>query len=144
VLLAQVLTLACCRFLAADSFFPFLSAFLIMLNWKPPVTSLLFNLQRAGFSLVAVHDGAETIKVSKVSQHAQRKEAAETIVSVDDAILYIAKGENRAAIYVCLMNDPDEIVADFAAPSILHDQLDVAIDKFCKVWEGKQCPSVVA
>lgn len=116
-----------------------------MLNWKPPVSSLLFNLQRAGFSLVAVHDGAETIKVSpNLSQLAQRKDAAETIVSVDDAILYIAKGENRAAIYVCLMNDPDEIVADFAAPSILHDQLDVVIDKFCKVWEGKQCPSVVS
>jgi len=116
-----------------------------MLNWQPPVASLLSNLQRAGFSLVAVHDGAETLKVSPdLSQLAQRKEAAEIIVSVDDAILYVSNGEKRAAIYLCLWNDPDEIVADFAAPSTLHDQLDAAIDKFCSIWEGRKCPTVVS
>jgi hypothetical protein len=66
---------------------------------------------------------------------------SDVVSSVDDAIVYVQRDNLRAALYLVLGNDPEEIATDYAAPSQLHKAIDLAIDAFSQRWDGKKCPT---
>lgn len=111
-----------------------------------PVASLLFTFQSHGFNILAVYDGEERIIIpSKLSLQKQRKLAKESVVAVDDAIIYLQRGDDCAlALYLCLWNDPSEIVSDYAAPSLHHSVIDSILEEYYTRWEGKECPTVAS
>ena len=108
-------------------------------DWSKPVSSLLYKLQKAGYTLVYVHDGEERVKMDhKKSNLINRKKATEVITSVDDSQLIVKKGDIKASLYIVLGNDPEELVADYTD----WDDLEMAITEHSIQWEGKKCPMI--
>ena len=106
-------------------------------DWSGPVNSLLNTLQKDGYTIVEVFDGGEWTKFNQTTYLAVRKEATDIITSVDECHLRIKKGDEKLRLFIVLGNEPEEIVADY----ISNDELEVTLDKYIAMWEGKKCPT---
>ncbi len=108
-------------------------------DWSKPVSSLLNKLQQNGFTIAAVNDGEETVKMDpKKSNLANRKEATEIITSVDESGMRVTKGNMRGFVYIVLGNEPEELVCDYTD----WDELETVITAHSRQWEGKKCPMI--
>lgn len=113
-----------------------------MLDWKPPVITLLHQLQKQGFMLVTVNDGMERHKIDPaVSAERQRAAAAEAITAVDEATLNVRKDGSTGWLFLVLGNDADEIPVDWSARLPLAKSLDAAVHAYQDIWEGKPVPT---
>jgi|694.fasta_scaffold111777_6 hypothetical protein len=106
-------------------------------DWSGPVNSLLNTLQKAGYTIVAVFDGEEWTKFNQTTNLAVRKEATDIITSVDECHLRIKKGDMKLRLFIVLGNEPEEIVVAYTP----NDELEVSLDKYITIWEGKKCPT---
>jgi hypothetical protein len=107
------------------------------LNWSIPVSSLINKLQKAEFTILGVNDGEEYIKTNQNgSKLAIRKEAVETVVSVDESWIRIKKGDKIGTLFIVLGNEPWELVADYSD----WDDLTEVVDEYSQLWEDKKCP----
>lgn len=108
-------------------------------NWSVPVNSLLRRIQAVGFTLTAVNNGEETIKINQQQSNlAIRKAAVEEVVSVDVATVYINKDNKSARLYLVLGNEPEELLCDYT----VHPLIEAANDDYILQWEGKKCPTI--
>jgi hypothetical protein len=108
------------------------------LNWAIPVRSMLNTLQHAGFTLTAVDDGEERVRLEG-STVLRRRTAAEAICSVDESVLCLEGWGKRGMVRVILGNDPEELAADYTGNFL---ELEEAIDDHARAWEGRTCPTV--
>jgi hypothetical protein len=110
-------------------------------NWAKPVSSLLAKFQRCGYDLFAVNDGGEYIIINKnLSRLDKRKEAVETITSVDLSSVYLISPKGRTfELMIVLGNEPSELVADY---TYFEEETESIVEEFCQQWEGKKCPIV--
>lgn len=108
-------------------------------NWKPVIGSLVHKLVKAGFTLTAVDDGEERIKVRTA------KEAVEAINAVDDSHLFLTKDfagkPVKTWLFIVLGNEPEETVADYSITE-LEPELEAVLDAFAARWEGVRVPKI--
>jgi hypothetical protein len=118
---------------------PFQTAF----NWSVPVRSLLAKFQHEGFTITAVNDGEETIKIDQEQSNTKiRRSATDIVVSVDAATVYINKDGMRARLWIVLGNEPEEIVCDYTYHPKLETLIVEVIDNYSMAWEGVKCPMI--
>lgn len=79
-------------------------------------------LRGAGYTLVEVWDGEETVRVKTES------EAVEAITAVDDATLFVRtpEGDRNPWVRFVMGNDPEEVICDHGVS--LSPVLDALID----------------
>lgn len=90
------------------------------------ICSLLNTLQKHGWKLHAVDNGGELIR-TKNSQLL----SAEHILSVDESLLRVRKGEESGNIFLVLGNEPGAAPCDWSGP----DSLDTAIQEYWYRWQ---------
>ena len=115
-----------------------------MLDWSPPVITLLHQLQKQGFSLVAVDDGVHRHAIdASAGPERQRAAAADAITAVDACRLIVRHpdGTGTGWLYLVLGNDADEIPADWSVRPPLATSLDAAVNTYQAIWEGKAVPT---
>lgn len=114
------------------------------LNWKPPVMTLLYQLQRQGCTLVAVDDGVHRHAIdTNASAARQRAAAADAITAVDACYLIVRHPDDiwTGTLYLVLGNDADEIPADWSTRLPLASNLDAAVNAYQAIWGGKAVPT---
>jgi len=96
--------------------------------YKAEVMSLLHRLD-AEYNFNSVFDGEEDITVTNVA------EAAEAILSVDEARLYVndKTTEKHEVLFIVLGNESGTVVCDYSSCPIL----DVITEQHYDEWEGK-------
>lgn len=115
-----------------------------MLDWRPPVITLLHQLQKQGFSLEAVDDDMHRHAIdASASPERQRAAAADAITAVDACRLIVRHPDATGTgwLYLVLGNDADEIPADWSVRLPLATSLDAAVDAYRDIWEGKPVPT---
>ena len=113
--------------------------FLMALNWKVPVSSLLSHLQKNDYKIFSINNGAETVLIDQnLSDKTARVKAVEEIVSVDSSVIALNKNRKTFAVYIVLGNDPEEIAADYSE----DEDLEKVIDEFTDSWQDKKCPRI--
>jgi len=115
-----------------------------MLDCKPPVITLLHQLQKQGFSLVAVDDGVHRHAIdTNASAARQRAAAADAITAVDACRLIVRRPDATGTgwLYLVLGNGADEIPADRSVRPLLATSLDAAVNACQAIWEGKAVPT---
>ena len=113
------------------------------LDWTVPVRTLIHQLQNHDFDILSVNDGDEDVPIiSNSGSLAERQEATEAIVAVDESWLRIGReGKMRGTIYIVLGNEPDELVADYGANTEeMMPFIEEAVEAHRNMWEGKKCP----
>ena len=113
------------------------------LDWTVPVRTLIHQLQNHDFDILSVNDGDEDVPIiSNSGSLAERQEATEAIVAVDESWLRIGReGKMRGTIYIVLGNEPDELVADYGANTEdMMPLIEEAVEAHRNMWEGKKCP----
>ena len=118
-------------------------ALMTYLDWTVPVRTLIHQLQNYDFDILSVNDGEEDIPIiSNSGSRAERIEAAEAIVAVDESWLRIGReGKLRGTIYIVLGNEPDELVADYSANTEdMMPLIEAAVEAHRDMWEGVKCP----
>lgn len=85
-------------------------------------------LRDAGYTLVEVFDGEDTVRVKTES------EAVAAITAVDDATLFVRtpEGDRNPWVRFVMGNDPEEVICDYVVS--LSDVLDALIDRW--ITEG--------
>lgn len=83
-------------------------------------------LRDAGYTLVEVFDGGETVPVKTES------EAVKAITAVDDATLFVRtpEGDRNPWVRFVMGNDPEEVICDYVVSlTVLDDLIDRWIEE---------------
>lgn len=100
------------------------------LDYRPEIRSLLRRLKKAGFALVSVNNGEETINIEGETM------AVDHIVSVEEAWLNVRIQDKTLTLFLVLGNDPGEIVCDYHC----HDLLEKVTTEHYERWESRKQP----
>lgn len=79
-------------------------------------------LRDAGWELASVNDREEDLKVTNEA------EALAAVTAVDEAFLYVTKGDQRGYVFFVLGNEPDEVICDYTV------NLESAIGPLIEGW----------
>ena len=115
-------------------------------DWNPVVTSLLYRLQRAGLTLLAVDDGEGFERIGDFSSTVHTRIRAVSMISaVDFSYLQVSCGAEKAILTIVLDSGPSEILADWRARrgSAIDAVIDEVADAFALYWENRKIPTVV-
>ena len=109
-------------------------------DWSPGFRSLIARFTKAGFSLHAVDDGEECKSLVGLTATEAKHLATSYVCGVDEANLYLRKGEAKVNLFLVLGNEPFETVCDFGASESVEGEVDAIVSAFSESWEGRRCP----
>lgn len=109
-------------------------------DWTPVIRSLIARFTKAGFSLHAVDNGDERKSLVGLTATDAKLLATCYVCEVDQANLYLRKGEAKVNLFLVLGNEPFETVCDFGASESVESEVDAIISAFSESWEGRRCP----
>jgi hypothetical protein len=94
-------------------------------------------LQKDGYTIAAASDGEEWTKFVQTTKLSVRKQATDILASSDIGYVNVEKDGKNFSLFIVLGNDPEELVAD----GTYNEELEVTLDKYIAMWEGKKCPT---
>ena len=115
----------------------------ILNDWAPVVRSLLGRFTKAGYTIHSVDDGEERHSCDVGSPRQQVQYAAECVCGVDEAHVYLRKGDAKVTLFLVLGNAPCETVCDYGASDAVMSEVERVVDAFGDSWEGRRCPTRV-
>lgn len=102
----------------------------------PHVDKLLTYLQRGGFTIAAVHDGADAITINPhLNPDTARAIAVDAITAVDSAWLRISKASETATLLLVLGNEPDCLVCDYSCGHEFDDELEACVNNYSNSFD---------
>lgn len=99
--------------------------------YKDEVMGLVYMLVGAGYTISAVNDGEERVKVVRP------EDAVDTVLSVDESTIAITKNGHSGYIYVVLGNEPGVSVCDYSAHADLLSELDALTSAHNEAFEER-------
>jgi len=118
-------------------------------DYSPIVASFIFQMLKGGWKISRVIDCCgQSLNLSDKSNSEAKKLAKNEVLGGDDSTIVFIKpngrGKNmRIGALILLGNGADELVADWSSSSPQADQdFEIHWDKFCKIWEAKEVPTV--
>ncbi|QGT54491.1 hypothetical protein b3_0249 [Synechococcus phage B3] len=103
-------------------------------DYRPETRSLFKRLKEHDFSLSAVNNGEEWVKLSDVGD----REFLEETVAADDAVVTVRYTDGkRYKLYLVFGNCPGELVCDCSS----FDPLSVVVDQHADKWENRKQPT---
>jgi hypothetical protein len=103
-------------------------------DFRPEVRSLFKTLKAHDFTILAVNNGDEWVKLSDVSI----TEFLEETVAADEAVLLVRYTDDRKyKLYLVFGNSPGELVCDHTD----FDPLSEAVEEHCDKWENRKQPT---
>lgn len=112
-------------------------------DWTPVVRSLLARFANAGYTIHSVDDGGDRHRFEAGSISQKIRAAADCVCGVDEAHVYLRKGDAKVTLFLVLGNDPFETVCDYGASPELGSEPDAIVEAFSDSWEGRRCPTRV-
>ena len=110
-------------------------------DWRPETSSLIARLQKAGATIISVHNGEYSTKFSEVSIDKFILEA----IACDTAHLFITLPcHSSARLFLVYGNNPGELVCDYSIPSRENDStlLDEITSAHYDEWVRKPQPKM--
>jgi hypothetical protein len=103
-------------------------------DFRPETRSLFKTLKKHGFTLSAVNNGEDWVKLSDVGA----TEFLEETVAADEAVVSVHYTDGkRYKLYLVLGNCPGELVCDHSD----FDPLSVATSEHYDKWENRKQPT---
>ena len=102
-------------------------------DFRPEVRSLFKTLRWHDFTILAVNNGDEWVKLNDVGV----TEFLEETVAADEASLRVAYTDGKKySLYLVFGNSPGELVCNHTD----FDPLSVAVEEHCDKWENRKQP----
>lgn len=108
-------------------------------DWRPETISLIKRLQAAGFEIVSVENGEDSVNFDKVVFD----RFIHTAIACDEARLFIIcpNTKKQSWIYLVFGNNPGELVCDYSLPGGTDNKLlDQVTTAHYNEWELKSQP----
>ena len=102
-------------------------------DYRPETRSLFKTLKAHDFTLSAVNNGEEWVKLENVGA----REFLEETVAADEAVVTVRYTDGkRYKLYLVFGNCPGELVCDYSS----FDPLSEAVDEHADKWEDRKQP----